>query len=523
VRFPLLFLFLRTRRNALIRFLTGLRRPKRLVGAVLTLLVVAFPLAAYSVAPGLQAQGSSADPSAFLVTILAVTLVLSVFGGLTERGIAFSPSDVDFLFAGPFHPRSLVLYHVACLYPPILLVSGFLFVLFGQGIGVGGLVFAAIVLCELTAANLRLIVSVLAVQIGERVFRRLRGPVRFVVLLTTVALVVAIASVFTRGGGIRPALASITSSPVARAVFYPAAAVGDVARATNAEAALPALLGGFGAWLGSLFVLLALQVNFLEASLAASERLATRKSRLRSGKVPAAVVAMERPATRVRLPALRVFQGAGAVAWKNLVVARRSGRTLLFSLAFAAILVVPATVSDRAGGYAALVTTALFPFLLSSAFAFDFRGESTQVPRLKALPVTATGLAAAEIAVPTFLSLGVQAVLLVIFAALRRVDVLAIVPALIAYLPITAGFVALANLAHFLSPKGSPLGSILQILFLFGDVILVGGAGWLLNAFGVPLWILILVLFALQTAVVGGVLALLGSAFSEHDPATETL
>src|SRR5262249_37768955 len=157
--------------------------------------------------------------------------------------------------------------------------------------------------------------------------------------------------------------------------------------------------------------------------------------------------------------------GAGAVAWKNLVVARRSGRTLLFSLAFAAILVVPASLSDRGRGSAPLVMTALFPFLLSSAFAFDFRGESTHVARLKALPVSAVGLAAAEIAAPTFLSLCVQLGLLLIFAALGFVEPLYVLPALVAYLPITAAFVALANLAHFLAPKGSPLGSILQILF----------------------------------------------------------
>src|SRR4029079_7523902 len=159
-----------------------------------------------------------------------------------------------------------------------------------------------------------------------------------------------------------------------RAVFYPAAAVGDVARAATVPEALPGLLGSFAAFFASLGVLLVLQVNFLEASIGASERLAARKARLRSGKAPAAVVAMERPASRVRLPQLRVFNGAGAIAWENLVVARRSGRTLLLSLVFAASLVVPATLSDHGNdNHAALVTTALFPFLLSTAFAFDFR------------------------------------------------------------------------------------------------------------------------------------------------------
>ena len=519
---PLVFLFLRTRRNNLLRFLTGLRRPKRLVGALLMVGVLAFPLWAYS-SGGLGAHGATSDPAAFLTTILAVTLVLSVFGGLTERGIAFSPSDVDFLFAGPFKPRNLVLYHVACLYPPIFLVSGFLYVIFGQGLGLWPLVLLSILLCQMTAAHVRLIVSVLAVQIGERTFRRLRGPVRFVLLATTIALVVAITSSFTRAGGIRPALAAIATSPVARAVFYPAAAVGDVARAGTLETALPALAGSFGALLASLFVLLALQVNFLEASIVASERLAARRARLRSGKAPAAIVAMERPAARVRLPALRLFYGGGAVAWKNLVVARRSGRTLLFSLAFAAVLVVPASLSGDAKGEAALVTTALFPFLLSSAFAFDFRSEANQVSRLKSLPVSPIGLAAAEVAVPTLLSLCVQALLLVIFTAMGRVRPELAPVALVAYVPVTAGFVSLANLAHFLAPRGSPLGTILQLLFLFGDVLVVGGIGFLLHELGLPAWILLLALFALQAAIVVGVLALLGAAFAEHDPASETL
>lgn len=521
MRVPLVYLFFTTRRNALVRLLTGLRRPKRLAAALLTVAVFAFPLLAYS--GRMAGPGRPTDPAGFLVTILAVTLLLSVFGGLSERGIAFSPSDVDFLFAGPFRRRHLILYHVACLYPPILLVSVFLFGVFAQGLGAWPLVFAGIVLCELTAAHVRLIVSVLAVQIGERTFQRLRGPVRLGVLAATIALVVAITALFTERGGVRPALAGIAESPVARVVFYPAAAVGDMARAATPADALPALAGAVAAFLATLGVLLALRVDFLEASLAASERLAARRARLRSGKAPATVVAMERPAARVRLPALRLFRGGGAVAWKNLVVARRSGRTLLFSLVFGVILVVPATLSGPGTGTTALVTTALFPFLLSSAFAFDFRGESNHVALLKSLPVSATGLAAAEIFVPTLLSLAVQAALLLIFAATGRLPLAMVPPSLVAYVPVTAAFVALANLAHFLAPKGSPLGSILQILFLFGDVVVVGGVGWLLHVIGVPILGLLVMLFLLQAAVVAGVLALLGAAFGEHDPASETL
>ena len=521
MRFPLLYLFLKTRRNALVRLLVGLKRPKRLIGALLTVAVFAFPLLVYS--GRMSGPGRPADPASFLVTILAVTLLLSVFGGLTERGIAFSPADVDFLFAGPFRRRHLILYHVACLYPPIVLVSVFLYGVFAQGLGSWPLVLAGILLCEMTAAHVRLIVSILAVQIGERTFQRLRGPFRLAVMVVTIGLVVAITSLFTARGGIRPALAGIADSPVARAVFYPAAAVGDVARAATPLDALPALAGSMAAFLATLLALLALRVDFLEASLAASERLAARKARLRSGKAPSTVVAMEGPAARVRLPALRLFHGGGAVAWKNLVVARRSGRTLLFSLVFGVILVVPTTLSGRGSDTSAMVTTALFPFLLSSAFAFDFRGESNHVALLKSLPVSATGLAAAEIFVPTLLALLVQGVLLLIFAAMGQVPLAMVPPSLVAYVPVTAAFVALANLAHFLAPKGSPLGSILQILFLFGDVVVIGGAGWLLHVLGVPILALLVVLFMLQAAVVAGVLALLGAAFAEHDPASEVL
>src|SRR5204863_70996 len=115
------YLWARTRKNAIRRFFAGLKRPRKLMAALVRVALLGFLLVGV---PGSMSKDLTAEQSAALMSsYLAVVLVLSIIGGLTERGIAFSPSDVDFLFAGPFSRRSLVLHHVAGLYPATILAA----------------------------------------------------------------------------------------------------------------------------------------------------------------------------------------------------------------------------------------------------------------------------------------------------------------------------------------------------------------------------------------------------------------
>lgn len=315
-------------------------------------------------------------------------------------------------------------------------------------------------------------------------------------------------------------IAAFAGSEAARWLLYPAVVAGDLAEATGWSHALLPLLGAVAAALLTLVPVLLLQVNFLEESIGASERNAARRARMRRSRNLAAVTAGEKPVRAVRLPALPMFRGAGAIAWKNLVVARRSLRSLFFSTVFLLVIFVPAIAGPERRGLLSLAMAALFPVLLSGSIAFDFRGEGSQTATLKALPLSRTAIATAEIAVPTAIILLFQAVYLLALAAVGRVGVGWAALAWLGCFPVSATMVAATNLAWLFGPKGAG-ASLLQILFLAADLAILAAVGWALAALGADLWVVVPVLAATQVAILAGVLALLGLAFHSHDVADE--
>src|SRR5262249_12515407 len=96
-----------------------------------------------------------------------------------------------------------------------------------------------------------------------------------------------------------------------------------------------------GVDLALMLLVFVLDVQYLEASAAASARIYAQLQRVRSGGVFAA---MRGPGGRARfsLPGLPWWGGIGPVAWRQLVTAVRSLRGLLLFLAlFTAALMVP--------------------------------------------------------------------------------------------------------------------------------------------------------------------------------------
>jgi len=516
---PLVYLFLATRKNAVRRFLSGLRKPRKALGLVVTLGL--FGMVAWSIA---HAAGSQENAAAVAVPMLraylALVLVMSLLSGFSERGIPFSPAEVHFLFPGPFRRRDLVLYHLAGLLPISLLGALLPFGFFGLRTPSPGFTFLGCALAGLAAQHVRLTASLLAIHVGERAFRRIRGPVRLAMMVASLGVVALILAAGSGTGGMREAIATFAGSRAARFVLYPAVVAGDLAAADTWGRALPHLLGAVGAAVATLVPVLLLQVSFLEESIGASERNAVRRARIRRSRNLAAVTAGERPVRAVRLPTLPVFRGAGAIAWKNLVIARRSLRSLFFSTFLLLVIFIPALVGRDREGFFPVAMVGMFPLLLSGSIAFDFRGEGGQLPTLKALPLSRTAIAAAEIAVPTAIILVYQGIYLVALAALGRVGVGWAALAWLGCVPISGTMVAAMNLAWLFGPKGAG-AALLQVLFLAADLAALAGVAWGLDALGAGVWVLGGALVLAQVAILGGVLALLGAAFDTHDVADD--
>ena len=515
---PLLFLSLRTRRNALVRFVVGLKAPKRLFGTLLTLGLLAF-MAVSMVQGGKQADRSTAP--AILTIYLSFTLVMSFFGGFLEPGVPFTPSEIDFLLPGPFSLRALVVYRVTSLYPATLLGAVIPFLLFGIATRNPGLGFAGIALSGVVGWHLRILVSILAIRLDETALRRLRGPLRLVALALGLGLMAVIVAYVTKFGGARAVIASVAASPAAQYVFFPAVAASRMATAHGLEAAAPWLLGAIACAVGTMIPLLLLRVNFLEASIGVSERLAARRARWRRGGGVAGLESTDRRPAAGRLPRLPVFRGAGAIAWKNLLLARRSWRTLLFRLVLSALF-IPIFLTGERGLVTALIAVGVFPLIVMSVLAYDFRTERAHMARLKALPVSRFGVAVAEVAVPTLLALTLQAVLLGVLAGLGRVPVLWLPLLLLGCAPASAGMVAATNVAHLIVARGPPAG-ILQFVLVILDLVLVVLLGAVLQNLGVAWPLTLAVAWAFQVVLLAALLAWLGAVFSGHDVAADVV
>jgi hypothetical protein len=148
--------------------------------------------------------------------------------------------------------------------------------------------------------------------------------------------------------------------------------------------------------------MLASDVAYTERSLAVSARMHARLARMRSGGGIHASAAPSR--LRVRMPGLRAFGGAGALAWRQLTELARTPRALLVPLLGATVWVGTILFAIRESGdpdpavSAAMVigVCLMLPVLFSGHVAFDFRRDLDRMDVLRSLPLSPVQVAAGQ-------------------------------------------------------------------------------------------------------------------------------
>jgi hypothetical protein len=168
---------------------------------------------------------------------------------------------------------------------------------------------------------------------------------------------------------------------------------------------LAALVWGVGA---SLTLVHRFKARFVESSLLTTTRLTEARQRVRAGGSQAEA-AHEGRVSR-GLPSWRVFQGAGAIVWKNLVVASRSRRQLaLGTLAVGFIALSSLLGKDQPGEIAGLMVglylLGFLTFVFQPVFRFDLRRDTLHLVEFRTLPFTSVAFVLAEIATPVVLTL----------------------------------------------------------------------------------------------------------------------
>jgi hypothetical protein len=516
---PLVYLYVTTARNAVRRFFGRLRQPRRLLTLLVTLGFVAF--VGVSAARATARLGETPlDPATVLRAYFGLMFVLAALSGFAERGLAFSLAEVDVLFPGPFRARALVLYHLARGLPLQLVGAVLPLVLLGFAVPRPGLVYLGCALASVAAQHVRVTASLLALHVGEPLYRRLRGPVRVVATVGTLAFVAVLASMATDAGGLRGAIAGFASSPASRVVLYPAAALGDLVDARTVAEVLGPLAGLVAVAVGSLVPPLLLQVGFLEASISTSAKAAEVRRRLQAGRGATAVVESDRRVRVARAPTARWWRGAGALAWKNALVARRSTRAVFFAAVMLLILFVPGIVGGDRSPWFPLMMGAMFPLFLAGSLTFDFRGEAGHFATLKTLPHPHFAVAVAEIAVPTAIVLGFQAAYALALAIAGRIPPAWALGGWFAVIPLTASLIAASNFATLVGSKGLGV-TLLHLLFYAVDALVLGLVGAAVGALGGGILAVVVSLVVAQSAVLVAMVALLGWAFGAVDAAED--
>jgi len=419
--------------------------------------------------------------------------LLPLITGNDDRAIAFSPAEIDFLFAGPFGRRDLVLFKLSKLILSSL-VAGVFFTLFLHRFSAS---MAACVLgAGLSLTFINLLATIVAL-IRETMEQRAYALVRRAVTLSFLGAAAGVGWYVTRSERPLDSLRSLGEAAPVHSLTAPARVFAHVfAARTPAEfAAWTAACVGMIA--GAVALVLALDRGYMEAALAASQRREARLSGMRRGLL----IATGTPVRAVRVPDLSILGPGAAIVRRQLVTALRASRAWLVLFVIAAgygyfvsryVLLHPddpARIAPIAPGLMILLT------IIPQMLRFDFRGELDCMETLKALPMTARTVARAELAVPTVI-LTLQAwVVISVAGALSALGPATLVMAALGALPAAVLVIGLENFVFLILPtrlmapgQASVAFSGRRILMLLARLVLILIGGGAVGVVGLAAW-----------------------------------
>jgi hypothetical protein len=339
--------------------------------------------------------------------------VLTLLLSSAERALYYSPAEVSFLFPGPFPRRQLLAYKLGGQLLSVPIMAAFMaaaFVPHAAWLGAGyvGLILALAFLQLFSVA-----VALVSSTVGALAFNRGRR----LALAALAALALAgLLQVGRQALILEPleVLARVEGSGVVQVVLTP---LRWFVEAFAAERLWPDLLRsaalGLAVDAALLAFVFALDAHYLEASAAASARVYARIERMQRGGVGPSLGRAGR--SRVGLPILPWWGGAGPIAWRQLTTALRDSTRVLAVLLVLGSMLVPALLvaPDRLGPESWFVLTnqgLIFgmTLVLTSLVPFDFRADVERMAELKALPIRAFRLALGQLIAPVVLVTALQ-------------------------------------------------------------------------------------------------------------------
>jgi hypothetical protein len=503
------------------------------------------PLLVYFVAPAENQTYSLDGMRRFGPLGLLAYCVMTLLFSTGERAITFTPAEIDFLFPGPFSRRQLLGYKIAVTFLSSLVPPLFFSVyLLSQG-GRFVAAYAGGVLACFFLVIFGMAVGLVANTLGARAHNRARRLVLF--LLGTLLLLAALhAGSDLLGPNPEQTLDRVEQTPALRVVLEPLRWFIETMTARQLGLEFVGYLALSAAVdLAVVMLVFLLDVQYLEASAAASAKIYARLQRARSGGVFAAMRGSGGTA-EFSLPSLPWWGGVGPLAWRQLITAVRSLRGLLLFLAiFTVGMLVPLAfglAGDRPenrllGQGLAYGLLGMSLLTLPSMITFDFRGDVDRIDVLKSLPVAAWRLVVGQIAVPVLLLTLIQVGLLALIQLVWGGVAAVLGPVLVLSVPVNFLSFEVDNLMFLWFPTrqvpSSPADFQMmgrQMLVLLAKFLILGLACGIAGAAGTVLYLfageslslalsagwLLLVLFA------AALVPLLALAFRNFDVARDT-
>jgi hypothetical protein len=468
----LTYLWLVLLKRRTLHFIRELRRPTTFIG-----------FAALAVCFGYWLHYRHDEVFAYLVrpaVLVGGALLMiggSVLMGFWHRGLVFDPPDVEFLFTSPFTQRQIVFYRLLPAYL-FALVQGLVFLaLFEPHLEHPLLTAFCLVLFQIACFHLATSAAIFAGTIPEQSHHRIRWMLLGVCFLIT--------ALYLRAAWGLKLIPAFVSAPFTQFLFYPALTLSDVATAPPANQWTLSLINnnssrGWILWQGfvylaffavvaaaSLRLLLRLKADIFEPSLETTARAAEKRLRIRQGRRTVEVA--ERRTQSTSLPRNRCFRGVGAIIWKNLVVASRCKRELLFAAGFTLIYTgflialrwllhqqmsqggqLPAR-EVREFDKILVGLLCFLVFILQRAFPFDFRRDGHHLVGFRTLPVSPLALALAQLTVPTAFCLAFQGLGIVVLMILSGFDWLMVLLMLLAFPAVALALNGVWNLHYLLA------------------------------------------------------------------------
>ena len=412
--------------------------------------------------------------------------LLNVIVSPGDRVVYYSPSEVNFLFSGPYHPRQLLLYKIVGGLCAAILTALLMTILLAHHsphwISAYLGMFLSLALLYLFTLSVGLFIS----TIGVLAFTRFRQ----VFLVGVLAAAVGASMPVLQRAVAMPVLELLEGVLNSTVIAVVTAPFQPFVSTFAAERIWPDLLVSTALALAIdvalLGVVLAMNARFMEASAAASEKLYARIRKARQGDPWHGA-----SKARFELPMLPWLGGVGPNLWRQLTSSARSIGRMVVALAVCLVPIGSIVLSSTPrGGESAtallsISTLAGFALFAPAMVPFDFRPDINRMEDLKTLPIPAGRLVLGQLGAPVFiLCLGEWICLSVIAIATKGAEPVALLGAAVMFPPLNLLLVAIENLYCLLFPfRTTGISSFdfqaigRQMLLIVAKVVTLGVAG----------------------------------------------